>query len=70
MRAVYRKQIEIYFDSVMKGKLVKTHHWLNPDIMEEIFAFRNTNHNLDTSLELDSFKTGKYGTESSRNKMV
>ena len=47
----------------------KTKNELNPKIMEEIFTFKNVDHNLriNTSLKIGNLRTVSYGTESLTN---
>ena len=55
--------------NVYATETFKTKNELNPKIMEEIFTFKNVDHNLriNTSLKIGNLRTVSYGTESLTN---
>ena len=54
---------------LLATEIFKTKNELNSKIMEEIFTFKNVDHNLrnNTSLKIGNLKTVYYGTESLSN---
>ena len=54
---------------LLATEIFKTKNESNPEIMEEIFTFKNLNYNLrnNASLKVDNLKTVYYGAESLTN---